>query len=416
MIAFTLPAARVVRSVAVMSFLGGAIGIDQDEPVARITVRDAAGGAQSGELRAGAHTAEWAWDRADVAAVVRHRRAPIAEPFPMPGGREGMGNKYVGIVTLPAPVEAVRVEVQSVARQAVLQLSRISLLDPPGEPSPLSLAHLLLERPERWARRVSLSYPLRPDTAPALLGGAWLQGVLGVARGPTRPSVVHAEVLENLHVLPAAWFVPRTLAVDEATALASVRTARLPDGAPFDPRAVALVEQAPGRDFGPGDPSATAVVVARAPQRLVLATRSAAPGFLVVSELAYPGWTAEVDGAPVSILRTNGMLRGLALAAGAHRVEFVYRPLSVRLGLALAGATLLAFAAAGVWGRGTAAFPLPHDWRERARVRGPCSGLGASRNGSLTPTLSRRSCGRGSQVTPRTRRTPPPSPRRRPPR
>jgi len=223
-------------------------------------------------------------------------------------------------------------------------------LDPPGQPSPLSLAHLLLERPERWARRGSLSFPLRPDTAPALLGGAWLKEVLGEAQEPTRPSVVHAEVLENLRVLPAAWFVPRTLAVDEATALASVRTARLPDGAPFDPRAVALVEQAPGRDFGPGDPSATAVVVARAPQRLVVETRSAAPGFLVVSEVAYPGWTAAVDGAPASILRTNGVLRGLALAAGAHHVEFVYRPLSVRLGLALAGTTLLAFAAAGLWG------------------------------------------------------------------
>mgnify|MGYP001212993774 CR=1 FL=1 len=56
---------------------------------------------------------------------------------------------------------------------------------------------------------------------------------------------------------------------------------------------------------------------------------------LVVSEKAYPGWTATVDGVPVEIATANLALRSVPLPAGRHRVEFVYRPLAYRIGLTL---------------------------------------------------------------------------------
>ena len=62
------------------------------------------------------------------------------------------------------------------------------------------------------------------------------------------------------------------------------------------------------------------------------------PGILVLSESFFPGWVASVDGAPAEILRADYVLRGIALAAGSHRVRFEYRPGSVRVG---AGLTLL---------------------------------------------------------------------------
>ncbi|HEX5133432.1 MAG TPA: hypothetical protein VFX92_13230 [Candidatus Krumholzibacteria bacterium] len=47
-------------------------------------------------------------------------------------------------------------------------------------------------------------------------------------------------------------------------------------------------------------------------------------GLLVVSEVFYPDWKAEVDGEPVPVLRANHVLRAVALPAGRHEVVFRY--------------------------------------------------------------------------------------------
>ena len=61
-------------SVLVIEFPDG-------EPVARVSVRLASRRFFRFLLRAGEHTAEWAYDRADVRPEVAHRRAPIAESW-----------------------------------------------------------------------------------------------------------------------------------------------------------------------------------------------------------------------------------------------------------------------------------------------------------------------------------------------
>ena len=63
------------------------------------------------------------------------------------------------------------------------------------------------------------------------------------------------------------------------------------------------------------------------------------PGTLVLSEVAYPGWTAWVDGQETGIEVVGGLLRGVRLAAGDHEIMFRYRPWTVFLGV---GLTLLA--------------------------------------------------------------------------
>jgi hypothetical protein len=101
-------------------------------------------------------------------------------------------------------------------------------------------------------------------------------------------------------------------------------------------------------------------------------------GLLILGDLFYPGWTAEVQstedghvtGAP--ILRTNRVLRGVALPPGKHFVTFRYRPASVFWGALVSGAAWLALfglAVIGIWHRrvnsqsGTAAARLgDHRW------------------------------------------------------
>jgi hypothetical protein len=69
--------------------------------------------------------------------------------------------------------------------------------------------------------------------------------------------------------------------------------------------------------------------------RLKLRVHADAPGWLVLSDVWYPGWLAYVDGVLVSIYRANYLFRAVQLSAGNHDIEFVYRPISFWLGLSI---------------------------------------------------------------------------------
>ncbi|MCC7359238.1 MAG: hypothetical protein IT317_07170 [Anaerolineales bacterium] len=96
-------------------------------------------------------------------------------------------------------------------------------------------------------------------------------------------------------------------------------------------------------------PNALPVRVTEArPGRLLLA--AAGPGLLVISEAAYPGWQARVDGRPAALTATADGLLALDLPAGAHAVEVVFRPRPATTGLvaALLGLGVLGI---GAWPR-----------------------------------------------------------------
>jgi uncharacterized membrane protein YfhO len=66
------------------------------------------------------------------------------------------------------------------------------------------------------------------------------------------------------------------------------------------------------------------------------------PGYLVLAYTHYPGWRATVDGRPREILRANYAFMALPLGPGEHRVILSYRPMSLALGAAISGLSLLA--------------------------------------------------------------------------
>jgi uncharacterized membrane protein YfhO len=84
--------------------------------------------------------------------------------------------------------------------------------------------------------------------------------------------------------------------------------------------------------------------------RVVLEVSACGEGLVVLSGTYYPGWQARLDGEEVPILRTNHLARGVAVGAGTHSLEFLYRPASFRWGALL---TLLAtLASLGLCWRG----------------------------------------------------------------
>ena len=144
------------------------------------------------------------------------------------------------------------------------------------------------------------------------------------------------DVYENTLAYPRAFFADAVRGMMDASA---VRDAVTADG--FDGRRLAIVEaEAPPALPAPLGQDAVALT-AWSPNQLTLASTTATPRFLVLSEMYLSGWTAAVDGVPTPIYRTNYLFRGVVVPAGQHTVTFDYRPRSVLVGAAVSGVALI---------------------------------------------------------------------------
>ena len=59
------------------------------------------------------------------------------------------------------------------------------------------------------------------------------------------------------------------------------------------------------------------------------------PTFINHTQRYYPGWKAFIDGKPTPIYLVNGVIQGIEVPAGEHLIEFVYAPISLKIGGAL---------------------------------------------------------------------------------
>lgn len=159
----------------------------------------------------------------------------------------------------------------------------------------------------------------------------------------------------NLYALPDP--LPRAYVVHDATVIVddarALRTVLSPQ---FDPGTTAVLDRVPSVAPSGRRARSSATVRDLTPDRLRVETTLAEPGVLVLSEVYYPGWRATVNGQPAEILRAQHTLRGVALAAGTHLIEMVFDPWTVKLGLAISGATvalaivaLVVIAARSLW-------------------------------------------------------------------
>lgn len=87
----------------------------------------------------------------------------------------------------------------------------------------------------------------------------------------------------------------------------------------------------------------TAEIVTYIPTRVVIKAHMEHAGFLVLSDPYFPGWKVFVDGQEKEIYLTNTLIRSVFIDPGVHTVEFVYQPISYKLGawLTLLGCSLI---------------------------------------------------------------------------
>lgn len=211
---------------------------------------------------------------------------------------------------------------------------------------------------------------LQPDSA--ILSSLNVRYVLvpkgeAVDVGPhLRPVFQNANVtvFENTLVYPRAYFVERV-----RTELDPHRVLQQVTAPGFDGRREALLETANPPSLPPPTTAGAARATRRSPNELRIATRTAEPRLLLVSEMHFPGWRAYVDGVEAPIYRANYLFRGVVVPAGHHVVTFLYRPSSVIVGTIVSALALLFVGvllvsteqARGVAGREIVAACIPGD-------------------------------------------------------
>jgi uncharacterized membrane protein YfhO len=97
---------------------------------------------------------------------------------------------------------------------------------------------------------------------------------------------------------------------------------------------------------------------------VALTVESARPGFLILRDTYYPGWSATVDGRPVPLLRADVLFRAIPIEAGTHTVELRYRSLPFERGALIAAVALCLTAL-------LALLPTPRWWRRPPQERPP---------------------------------------------
>jgi hypothetical protein len=73
-------------------------------------------------------------------------------------------------------------------------------------------------------------------------------------------------------------------------------------------------------------------ILSYACDEIVIDAKLNAPGFLVMSEINYPGWHAYVNGKKATLLTANYLFRSVPLAAGRHHIRFVFDPFTFKIG------------------------------------------------------------------------------------
>jgi hypothetical protein len=136
-------------------------------------------------------------------------------------------------------------------------------------------------------------------------------------------------IYTNEAALPRAWVAHQSLPV-EADWLDQLE--RLPNLAN-----VVLVE----KEFpsgGVAHPASPARITGYSADRLQVEATIEQPGWLVLSEIWYPGWQATVNGQKRPVAKVNGLLRGVHLEQpGLYHVTLTYQPQTVSLGNSIAG-------------------------------------------------------------------------------
>jgi hypothetical protein len=133
-------------------------------------------------------------------------------------------------------------------------------------------------------------------------------------------------IFENEDYLPKAYFASQPIILRDEEAILSTL-----ESEGFDPYqeviledpALSLPESAEGHHQMP---SVAVELLDYQPNYVRLHLDAPTAGFVILSDLYHPDWTARLDGEATSIYRANYLFRAVQVSPGVHTIEFIFEP------------------------------------------------------------------------------------------
>ncbi len=314
---------RQVSRIDVESHLSNSMTLADGTPAAELELQFADGSQRRLPLRVGLETAEWAYDRLDVRAQVKHSRPQVARSWPARTAyppQTHNGNTYLARFDLAGSPALRSVCIVPILPPASVQVQRVTLLTTSGER--LNLAQLA------GYGDYELAY-----------------------RGNEAVAYRNTGALPRLRIVHQAQ---RAESVEEALRLVSAPTFDAVNSVVLGPEQPARRVQKLATLWPSGAPAASSTPLAAAAAaedavtiqkyeagRIRVHASLRSDGYLLLADSYYPGWHASVDGKPAQIERANGLFRAVALSAGVHLVEMEYRAVAGEVGTVIALTSLL---------------------------------------------------------------------------
>lgn len=282
-------------AIGLVSHLNGASRIPTDTPVAKIIVHFIDGSRDSFLLTAGPDTAEGNYTPERIA----HQQATIGVTWPY----EAEGVDYISTHPLSQAKRIEQITVESLLTSGQFVLRAISLI----------------HQPTTTSRSIILSTE-----------GDYEQVHSG-----------DVKIYENHDVLPRAFIVHQAETVANQDQVLEVM-----ENSYFDPASTIVQlgkkdEPFGFKTFGQSSLDDSAKIVDYRPEHVEINASLTTPGWLVLTDTFYPGWTVTVNEQPGTIMPINLMFRAVALPAGEHTVVFTFEPRSVQIGAAISSLAVL---------------------------------------------------------------------------
>ncbi len=175
---------------------------------------------------------------------------------------------------------------------------------------------------------------------------------------PTAYSFVAGEVrrLPSYRVFENRDAFPRAFVVGQASPLQN-RAHLLEQLKTTDFRQTVLLEHAVPENGEPPPseirPNWTSTIRNYTPNHVSVDVQTSRPGYLVLTDIWFPGWTCRVDGETAEVNRANFLFRAVAVPAGKHEVVFSFTPASYAWGKSISAGALAGILLLGIvrWAR-----------------------------------------------------------------
>lgn len=114
----------------------------------------------------------------------------------------------------------------------------------------------------------------------------------------------------------------------------------------FDFGSTAVLNRLPVKTYNPSNEDSSVIksqskIITYETNEIKLSANTTIPGYLITSEVYYPGWKVYVDGKEKDVLIVNHAFRAVLLEKGNHIVQFIYDPISFKVGSWISAFTFL---------------------------------------------------------------------------